>query len=180
MDYRRQEPCRGLVQFGNYHWNGTKAHMYQGENTLRLRHTRPSINIQGALQSVRGKTNEDLNVTHCNTANTKKWVNPFDELLKKFKGEGHCVTMDSAYMGDIMAHIGWEECLINMVGTSQSNHTGADVKDVKEAMKRVPTNQSYSNTRTSRSDLHCGWIIASSKQYPTSILQLCVQRGVGY
>ena len=84
----------------------------------------------------RGKTNEDLNVTHCNTANTQKWVNLFDELLKKFKGDGHCVTMDSAYMGDIMAHIGWEEWLINMVGMLQLNLTGANVKDVKEAMKQ--------------------------------------------
>ena len=48
------------------------------------------------------KTDKDLNVTHFNTANI------FDELLNEFKGDEHCVTMDSAYMRDIMAKIGRE------------------------------------------------------------------------
>ena len=52
-----------------------------------------------------GKTDEDLNVTHCNTANMQKWVNIFDKLINEFKGDGHCVTMDSAYMRDIMEQI---------------------------------------------------------------------------
>ena len=82
-----------------------------------------------------GKSDEDLNHKHCNTANTQKWVNLYDELLDAFKGAGHCVTMDSAYMGDIMAQIGRDEWLVNMVGTAQSNRTGADVASDKAAMK---------------------------------------------
>ena len=44
--------------------------------------------------------------------------------------------MDYKYMRDILAQIVWEGWLINMVDTSQSNRTGADVKDVKEAIKK--------------------------------------------
>ena len=65
-----------------------------------------------------GKSDEDLSKQHNNTATTQKWVNLFDEMLDAFKGKGHCVTMDSAYMGDIMAQIGHEEWQINMVGTA--------------------------------------------------------------
>jgi len=62
-------------------------------------------------------------------------VNLQSILLDAFKGKGHCVTMDSAYMGDIMAQIGREEWKINMVRTAQSNRTGASVKDVIDKMK---------------------------------------------
>ncbi len=53
-------------------------------------------------------------------------------LLDDFKGKGLCITMDSAYMGDIMAQIGHDEWKLNMVCTSQSNQTGTNVKDVVE------------------------------------------------
>ena len=72
---------------------------------------------------------------HVNAATTQKWVNLMSVLLDDFKGKGHCVTMDSAYMGDIMAQIGHEEWKMNMVGTAQSNRTGANVKDVIDKMK---------------------------------------------
>ncbi len=61
---------------------------------------------------------------------TQKWVNLMDVILDEFKGKGHCVTMDSAYMGNVMAQIGRDEWQLNLVGTSQSNRIGADVKDV--------------------------------------------------
>ena len=53
-----------------------------------------------------GKTDEDLDTKHQNTATLQKWVNLYGIMLDKFKGKGHCVTMDSAYMGDIMTLIG--------------------------------------------------------------------------
>ena len=55
----------------------------------------------------------------------QKWVNMYDLMLGLFKGAGWCVTMDSAYMGDIMAQVGCEEWLMNMVGTVMDNQTGA-------------------------------------------------------
>jgi hypothetical protein len=51
-----------------------------------------------------GKTDDDLHSRHENVVTTQKWVNLMDIILDEFKGKGHCVTMDSAYMGDIMAH----------------------------------------------------------------------------
>ena len=58
-------------------------------------------------------SNKDLDKRHVNTAGTQKYVNLFDDLLAAFRGKGHCVTMDSAYMGDIMAQILREEWEIN-------------------------------------------------------------------
>ena len=83
-----------------------------------------------------GRTDEDLDVKHQNTATLQKWINLYNIMLDNFKGQGHCVTMDSAYMGDIMALIGRHEWKINMVGTAQENRTGADVQEEKKAMKK--------------------------------------------
>ena len=65
----------------------------------------------------------------------QKWVKPMLLLLDNFKGKGRCFTIDSIYMGDIMAQIGCEEWKLNMVGTAQSNQQDADVKDVIDKMK---------------------------------------------
>ena len=64
-----------------------------------------------------------------NVQSTQKWVKLYDIMLDGLKGEGRCVTMDSAYMGDIMAQIGRHEWKFNMVGTTNENRTGADAKD---------------------------------------------------
>jgi hypothetical protein len=83
----------------------------------------------------RGKTDGDLQSHHINTITMQKWVNSMSVFLDDFKGKSHCVTMDSAYMGDIMAQIGRNEWKLNMVGTSQSNQMGTNVKDVIVKMK---------------------------------------------
>ena len=70
------------------------------------------------------------------TGTVQKWINLLDNILDKYKGKGHCVTMDSAYMGDILAQVGHSEWKINMVGTAQANHTGAEVKEELDKMKR--------------------------------------------
>ena len=64
-----------------------------------------------------------------------KWVNLMSVLLDEYKGHGHCVMMDSAYIGNIMAQIGRNEWKINMVGTAQSNRMGANVKDIVDKLK---------------------------------------------
>ena len=71
----------------------------------------------------------------CHTGTMKKWVNLLDIMLDAFKGAGCHVTMDSSYMGDIMAQIGRSEWLFNMVGTAQANRSGADVKPEIAEMK---------------------------------------------
>jgi hypothetical protein len=55
-----------------------------------------------------GKTNKDLGQRKDHTIGIQKWVNLLLLMLNDFKGNGHCVTMDSEYMGDIMAVIGHE------------------------------------------------------------------------
>jgi hypothetical protein len=49
----------------------------------------------------------------------------YDFMLESFKHKGHCVVMDSAYMGDAMCQVGREEWGMNMVGTCQTDRTGA-------------------------------------------------------
>ena len=70
-----------------------------------------------------------------NTVTTQNNVTLLDTFLDAFKGKGHCVTIDSTYMGDTMGQIGREEWNINMVGTAQMNCTGApaavDVQKLK-------------------------------------------------
>ena len=57
-------------------------------------------------------------------------------MLDNFTGEGYCVVLDSAYMGEIMALIGCQKWKINMVGTAQDNRTDADTEAKKNGMKK--------------------------------------------
>ena len=57
-----------------------------------------------------------------------------------FNGNGHCVTCDSAYMGDIIAQMARNEWKINMVGTIYSNRTGADIKETCDGMEKCMYN----------------------------------------
>ena len=49
-----------------------------------------------------GKIDGDLQGHHSHTARQQKFVNLFDIMLSQFRGNGHHVTCDSAYMGDII------------------------------------------------------------------------------
>jgi hypothetical protein len=44
-------------------------------------------------------------------------MNLYDKTLDAFKGQGICVTMGSAYMGDVMGQIGHEVWKINFLST---------------------------------------------------------------
>jgi hypothetical protein len=82
-----------------------------------------------------GKMDKDLQHHHGNVMTTQKWVNLMLIILDNFKGKGHCIAMDSPHMGDIIAQIGHKEWQLNMVGMSQSNKVGVDIKDVVNKMK---------------------------------------------
>jgi hypothetical protein len=71
-----------------------------------------------------GKGDEDINVHNEHTVTKLRMVSLYDLMLDPFKHKGHCVVMDSAYMGNAMCQVGQEEWGINMVGTVQSSHTG--------------------------------------------------------
>jgi hypothetical protein len=72
-----------------------------------------------------GKSDDDINVHNKNTITKLKMVSLYDFMLESFKHKGHCVVMDSAYMGDAMCQVGREEWGINMVDTCQTDRTGA-------------------------------------------------------
>ena len=67
---------------------------------------------------------------------TQKWINLYSIMLEDFKGRGHGLTIDSAYMGDIMALIGRYKWEVNIVGTAQENCTGADTAEEKKALEK--------------------------------------------
>ena len=81
-----------------------------------------------------GAKDNNLDGIHDNTSNLQNGVNLYDLILQPFKGKGRCVTMDSAYMSDIMAQIGRYEWCMYMVGTARVNCTGADAKSTDDAM----------------------------------------------
>ena len=83
-----------------------------------------------------GKSDDDLDGRNAHTETTQKWVNFYDIMLGLFNGEGRCVTIDSAYMGNIMAQIGTHKWKFNMVGTSNENRTGTDVKLEKDGLEK--------------------------------------------
>ena len=83
-----------------------------------------------------GKSDDDLNKETENASTLQKWINLYNIMLHPFKGKGRGVTMDSAYMGDIMAQIGRYKWQINMVGTAQANRTGADAGPDCKKMKK--------------------------------------------
>ncbi len=82
-----------------------------------------------------GATDEDSAKQNKNTVTTQKLVNLLSLMLNDFKNNGHCVTMDSAYMGDIMAMIGRNVWRINMVGTVHANRTSANIYCTKSIKK---------------------------------------------
>ena len=91
-----------------------------------------------------GAKDEDLSSTkHANTSNLQKWVNLYNIMLEPFKGKGRYVTIDNAYMSDIMAQIRRYEWGINMVGTSQVNRTGVDAKATIMGMKKQSRKENH-------------------------------------
>ena len=68
-----------------------------------------------------GKHDADLNRRHPYTSSVLKFVSLYSIMLQSFTGRGHCLVMDSAHMGDVMALIGRHVWKVNMVGTCQTN-----------------------------------------------------------
>ena len=100
------------------------------------------------------KNDEDVDVWNEHTVTKLKMVSLYSVMLHPWKGKGHCVVMNSAYMGDAMCQVGREEWGINMVGTVQSSRTGGgrlgklDIK-FHELEKGTHTSLSSINTRPS-------------------------------
>ena len=83
-----------------------------------------------------GKNDGNLGMRHENCMSIQKWINLLSLMIDDYKGAGQYITMDLAYMGNIMAQVGWEVWGLNMVGTVQCNRSGADTKDTTKKMKK--------------------------------------------
>ena len=83
-----------------------------------------------------GEFDGDLNNKHPNTVGLMKFCTLYSIMLASFMGRGHCLVMDSAYMGDAMALLGRFIWMINMIGTVQSNFHSPEVVVVGVKRKR--------------------------------------------
>ena len=118
-----------------------------------------------------GKTDEDLNTKHQNTTTFQKWVNLYDIMVDNFKGEGHCVTMDSAYTGDIMALIGHHEWKTDMVGTAQENRTlELTLRRRRRQQRRTCIKLQYGSMMMSPCAMQFGPTTILYRLFPTSTL----------
>ncbi len=83
-----------------------------------------------------GKNDGNLGRQNENCMSIQKWINLLLLMIDDYKGVGRYITMDSAYMGNIMAQVGREVWGLNMVGTVQCNRSGANTKDATKKMKK--------------------------------------------
>jgi hypothetical protein len=69
-----------------------------------------------------GKSDKDINVHNPHTVTRLKMVSLYGLMLDPFKHKGHCVVMDSAYMGDAMCQVGYEEWGIKAKEIKKGTH----------------------------------------------------------
>ena len=87
-------------------------------------------------------------------------VSLYDFMPKSFKHKGHCDVMDSAYMGDTMCQVGREVWGITMVGTCQSDRTGAGAlgkADIKAKEIIIGSNESLMYQHNTKPLLYTVW-----------------------
>jgi hypothetical protein len=107
-----------------------------------------------------GKSDDDIYVHNKNTVTKLKMVLLYDFMLESFKHKGDCVVMDSAYMGDAMCQVGREEWGINVVGTCQTECTGAGAlgkAGVKAKEIEIGSHESLIYQHNTKPLLYCGW-----------------------
>ena len=66
-----------------------------------------------------------MNVHNPYTVTKYKMVLLYDIMLNPFKGKGHTVVMDSAYMGDAMTMVVWRHWKVKMVDTCQFDQSNS-------------------------------------------------------
>ena len=133
-----------------------------------------------------GKNDQDMNAHNPHTITKLKMVSLYDFMLGPFKNKGHCVVMDSAYMGDGMVQVGWEVWEINVVDTIQSNQTGGGggsfgVEAIKQKEIQKGTHECLIYEHNSKSLPYAIWannnfMMALSNFHPPAILQGGIKR----
>ena len=100
-----------------------------------------------------GKDDQDMDVHNPQTATILKMVSLYDIMLDPFKLQGHCVVVDSAYMGNAMAQVGREVWEINMVGMVQLNRTNGGSFGVEAILNKRRYRRRYRRELTSLSSI---------------------------
>ena len=85
-----------------------------------------------------GASDEDLGNRCIHTGTVQKFINLLDLFLDEYKNTGRCVTMDSAYMGDLLGQVARFVWKMNALGTCQGNRTGAPVKETLKQLDLKP------------------------------------------
>ena len=130
------EQSNRLVSLCDDHWTRAQAHLYKLDNPFRMHHSWSLKDIQALCKGLERKIwwgSGGQASEHCNPTEMGQ---PLRHQVWQIQREGHCATMDSAYMDDIMALIGSHRWKINMVGIAQENRTDADTSEEKKAVKR--------------------------------------------
>ena len=68
-----------------------------------------------------GRSDEDVETNQQNTTTLQMWLSLYDIMLGKYKGKGHRITMDSAYIVNTMAFIDRHKWKLNIVGAALEN-----------------------------------------------------------
>ena len=84
-----------------------------------------------------GKSDETLKKKTQSTGSVQVFINLLDEFLTVFKGRGCHVTMDSTYMGELLALVARQVWKVNVVGSTQTNRCGPDHALVAAAKKAM-------------------------------------------
>ena len=67
----------------------------------------------------------------------QKFINLLGEFLTDFMRRGCSCTMDSAYMGQLLAQVACKVWLVNVLGTAQIDRCGPDSKLMAAERKRI-------------------------------------------
>ena len=82
-----------------------------------------------------GKADMELKKTNDYTKSALVWINLFDKILDPYKGKGHNIVCNSVYMSDALGLIRRVEWKTNIIGTCQSNRTGAGDGGAKKCIE---------------------------------------------
>ena len=86
-----------------------------------------------------GKNDTDLRKITRTVGTQQVFIKLLEIFLRPFMGRGCCATMDSAYIGELLAQVATNAWKINVVGTTQCNRCGPDkdlVKSERKMMKK--------------------------------------------
>ena len=84
-----------------------------------------------------GKNDEDLNKVTGTVGTVQKFINLLEMFLGPFMGRGCIVTMDSAYMGELLAQVATKAWKVNVISTAQVNRCGPDPNLVKAERSKM-------------------------------------------